>query len=266
MQIGLLLDRFDDLPRVADWGYDYVEIVPWLLGPDSDDPATAAAAARRVLASPVPIASMCGFLPDPERLNLMVVGPNVDWDHLRAYVTRVFDRMQGVGIDVMGFGSGSARWVPDGFPVAEAVAQVHRFLNLCADLGEPRGVRIAVEPYNRQDANLMNTVLEALEQVRIVNRPSIKLMADFFHMMLNGETFDELIEAGPSLIHAHIAEPGRGNPVTTRADHAAFLRTLRSAGYNGRVTQTGPLPAYASPDEAARTLKSLAGAGTVDLT
>ena len=83
--------------------------------------------------------------------------------------------------------------------------------------------RIALEPYNRDDANLLNTVSEATEFIKDVDRSHAKLMADFFHMKLNGESFDALKEAGPHLIHAHIAEPGRGRPQTTPADHALFL-------------------------------------------
>lgn len=261
MKIGLLIENLDRLPEVADAGYDYAEIVPWLLGPDGDNEDAEQAAAKRVRASPVPVTTMCGFLPEPERRRLMVVGPDVDQGRLRAYVTRVFDRMECVGIDVIGFGSGSARWVPQGFPVDRALDQVRAFLHLCSDLGAPRGVRVAVEPYNRQDANLLNTVPEALKVVQDVNLPNVQLMADFFHMRLNGESLDELDDAGSHLIHAHIAEPGRGRPLTTPSDHHAFLRALRAAGYDGRVTQTGALPAYPSLAEAARTLKRLAADG-----
>jgi sugar phosphate isomerase/epimerase len=258
VQIGLLIESLDLLDRVAAWGYDYAEIVPWLLGPDADDPAAERAALDRVRSSPVPVATMCGFLPDPERLGLMVVGPSVDSARLRAYATRVFDRMQRAGVDVMGFGSGSARTVPAGFPPERGLAQVRDFLHMCADLAEPRGVRVAIEPYNREDTNLLYTVPEALAVARAVDRPGVRLMADLFHMGLNDEPFDDLIEAGPYLIHAHMAEPGRGRPPTTAADHARFLATLRRAGYDGRVTQTGPLPAYGSPEETAATLRRVA--------
>ncbi len=258
MRIGRLIESLDLLPRVAEWGYDYAEIVPWLLGPDGPDDETAHAARERIHSSPVPVATMCGFLPDPARQGIMVVGPAVNWPRLRAYVTRVFDRMQRVGIGIMGFGSGSARWVPAGFPVERALGQVRDFLYLCDEIGRSRGVCVAVEPYNRQDANLLNTVPEALALVREVNLPNVKLMADFFHMCLNDEPFDELVEAGPFLIHAHLAEPGRGRPRTEAADHAAFFAALRAAGYDGNVTQTGALPAYASPAGAASALKRLA--------
>lgn len=168
--------------------------------------------------------------------------------------------MQALGIDVIGYGSGRSRTVPAGFPHERALEQVRDFLHLCADLGESRGVRVALEPYNRDDTNLLYTVPEALAVVQAVNRPTIGVMADFFHMRLNDEPLDELAAAGPSLIHAHIAEPGRGRPQTTAAEHAAFLRALRAAGYDGRVTQTGPLPAYGSPAAAAAGLKRSAQA------
>lgn len=263
MQIGLLISSLDELAQAAAWGYDYAEAVPWLLDPDclrvvGGDVAATATALARVRSAPLPVKSLCGFIPDPELHGLMVVGPAVNPARLRAYVTRVFDAMQQVGIDVIGYGSGTSRWVPPGFDRQQALDQVAAFLDLCDELGRPRGVRVALEPYNRDDANLLNTVAEALKLVQQVNRPNSQLMADFFHMQLNGEALDELLPAGPHLIHAHIAEPGRGRPQSTPADHAHFLQTLRRAGYDGRVTQTGPLPAYASPAEAAATLKAAA--------
>jgi sugar phosphate isomerase/epimerase len=263
MQIGLLIDSLDVLDDVASCGYEYAEIVPSLLGPDADDAAAGAAARARVLASRVPVKTMCGFLPDPERLGLTVVGPRVDPDRLRSYATRTFDRMQRAGVELMVFGSGTARTIPAGFPREQAMAQLHDFLVMCADLAEPRQLRVVVEPQNRTDTNLIHTVPEALSVVEDVDRACLQVMADFFHMCLNEEPLDDLIAAGPALIHGHIAEPGRGLPQTTPADHGAFFQTLRTAGYTGRVSQTGPLPVYRSHEEAAATLKALAhdGAG-----
>jgi sugar phosphate isomerase/epimerase len=261
MQIGRLIENLDHLDQVAEAGYDYVETVPWVLGPNADDRAAEQQALARVTRAPVPVASLCGFLPEPEQLGLMVVGPTVDRQRLTQYVTRVFDRMQAAGIDVIGYGSGSSRTAPAGFPTSRALEQVSEFLALCAELAGPRGVRVAVEPYNRDDTNLLYTVPEALAVVRQIDRPEVQLMADFFHMRLNDEPFDHLTAAGPWLIHAHIAEPGRGRPVTTPDDHAAFFGALRQAGYDGRVTQTGPLPAYATERDAAAALKRLAQAG-----
>lgn len=258
MRIGLLIDSLDRLDDVAAWGYEYAEIVPGLLGPDGDDPRAEREARARVLGSPVPVATMCGFLPDPERRRLMVVGPGVDAARLSGYTARLFDRMCRAGIGVIGYGSGASRIAPEGFSREAALDQVGSFLRVCAELGSERGVRVAVEPYNRDDTNVLNTVPETLELVRRIGHPNVGLMADFFHMRLNGEPFEELLAAGPWLIHAHIAEPGRRHPATTPEEHQAFLRALRRAGYDGTVTQTGPLLAYPAPADAARSLKRMA--------
>ena len=253
MQIGLLIGSLDQLEDVAAWGYDYAEIAPGLLGIDEDAGTIEQEALEQIQRAPVPVTAMCGFLARSK-----VVGPEIDDAHVRDYVIRLFDAMQQAGVPVIGYGSGGSRLVPDGFSRDRALEQVNDFLQMCADLGEPRGVQVALEPYNYDDANLINTVPEGIEMVREVNRPGIQLMADFFHMQLNDEPFDALAAAGPYLIHAHIAEPGRGRPETTPAEHAAYLRVLCEAGYYGPVTQTGELPAYDSPAEAAATLKRFA--------
>ncbi len=256
MEVGLLIGSLDQLEDVAAWGYDYAEISPGLLGIDEDAGTIEQKALEQIQASPVPVTAMCGFLGRSK-----VVGPEVDNARVRDYVIRLFDAMQQAEIPVIGYGSGGSRFVPDGFSGERALEQVNDFLQMCADLGEPRGVQVALEPYNYDDANLINTVPEGVEMVRQVNRPAIQLMADFFHMRLNGESFDTLAEAGLYLIHAHIAEPGRGRPQTTPAEHAAYLQALCEAGYYGRVTQTGELPTYDSLAEAAATLKRFARAG-----
>lgn len=256
MEIGLLIGSLDQLENVAAWGYDYAEISPGLLGIDEAGGTIEQKALEQIQGSPVPVTAMCGFLGRSK-----VVGPEINNTQVHDYVIRLFDAMQQAGVPVIGYGSGGSRFVPDGFSRDRALEQVNEFLQMCADLGEPRGVQVALEPYNHDDANLINTVPEGVEMVQKVNRPAIQLMADFFHMRLNGESFDTLAAAGPYLIHAHIAEPGRGRPQTTPAEHAAYLRTLCEAGYYGRVTQTGELPAYGSPAEASATLKRFAREG-----
>ena len=255
MEIGILITNEREYDEACDWAFDYIEGFPGMLGPDEDDPPAEREALERIEKHKLPMKSMCGFIPDPQGRGLMVVGPDVSRDRLRVFVTRIFDRMQRAGIGVIGYGSGGSRWVPDGFDRDQARQQVADFMHLCADIGEPRGVKVALEPYNRDDANLLNTVEDAAEFIQGVDRSHAQLMADFFHMKLNGESFDSLKEATPHLIHAHIAEPGRGRPETTPDDHAQFLQALRQYGYDGRVTLSGTLTAYADDGETCTALK-----------
>jgi sugar phosphate isomerase/epimerase len=261
MQIGLLIESLDRLDNVANWGYDYAEITPGQLGPDADDPEAEASARARIQSARVPASTMCGFLPDPERLGLMIVGPRVDQQRLRTYTTRIFDRMRRAGVELMVFGSGTARRAPDGFPMERAHAQIREFLVMCADLAEVRDLRVVIEPQNYTDTNMLHTVPEAVRVARDVDRPCVQVMADFFHMCLNDEPMQDLVDCAQYLVHGHIADPGRGRPVTTVDDHATFFDALHRAGYDGRVSQTGPLPIYRSHEEAAQTLRSLARVG-----
>jgi len=261
MQIGLLIESLDQLDNVANWGYDYAEITPGSLGPDADDPQAEADARAQVQKARVPSRTMCGFLPDPERLELMVVGPTVNRERLRSYTTRVFDRMQRAGVELMVFGSGTARSAPEGYPTEHAHTQIRDFLLMCADLAAPRDLTVVIEPQNYTDTNMLHTVPQAVRLAREVDRPNVQVMADFFHMCLNDEPMEDLVENAHYLIHGHIADPGRGRPVTSVDDHAKFFDALHRAGYAGRVSQTGPLPIYSSHEEAAHTLKSLARAG-----
>jgi sugar phosphate isomerase/epimerase len=253
MQIGLLITDLNQLEDAAAWGYEYAETVPQALG--LDDPELRKRALAQIGRAPLPVLSLCGFIPDPQGQGLMVVGSEADLGRLRTFVRRVFTLMQEAGIGVIGYGSGGSRWVPEGFPRERALEQVREFLQLCGEEGEAHGVRVALEPYNRDDANLLNEVPEALEVVRQVGHSHAQLMADFFHMQLNGESLAVLEPAGPHLIHAHLAEPGRGRPQSTSAEHAAFIQALKRAGYEGLLTQTGPLPAYPTPAEAAAVLR-----------
>jgi sugar phosphate isomerase/epimerase len=258
MEIGYFVSAdVDDLDRAAAWGYDYLEIMPSLLGPlDADDPPVAAAMLDRLRAAGLPVGAMCGFVPAP----LAVAGPEVDRDGLRAHVARVFGRMRRVGVEVIAYGSPQSRLTPPDFPAERALGQVRDFLRLCADLGEAAGITVCVEPQARYLTPTVHTVLDGLALVEAVGRPSIRLMADFAHMLVNGEPFKVLDRAGPRLVHAHIgdAEPGHGVGVTTPEQHAAFLAALRAAGYDGRVTVSHPLRAYDSPAATAAALKRLA--------
>jgi len=255
VDIGILISNDQEYDEAFDWDFDYIEGFPGMLGPDENDPAAERECLARIEKHKLPMKSLCGFIPDPQERGLMVVGPDVSLERLRVFVTRVFDRMQRAGIGVIGYGSGGSRWVPEGFDQAKARQQVAEFMHLCADIGEPREVKVALEPYNRDDANLLNTVEDATEFIKEVDRSHAQLMADFFHMKLNGESFDALAAAAPHLIHAHIAEPGRGRAQTTFEDHAEFLKTLRRYGYDGRVTLSGTLTAYADDGETCAALK-----------
>src|SRR5438105_11491973 len=99
-------------------GFDYVELGATEIAALSDADFDAAAARIKALGIPTPAAN--NFLP----ATLKVTGPQIDTEAQMAHVRKALSRLSKLGVEVLVFGSGGARRVPDGFAKEEAVKQL----------------------------------------------------------------------------------------------------------------------------------------------
>ena len=213
-------------------GYDFVELpVPSALAPLQDD-----ASYQRIrsdLPSLAPPVEVCNaFVP----ADVHLVGPSVDWGLVETYARRTGERAAALGVSLVGFGSGGARRVPEHFSRAIAWGQLVRFLNLCADYCQPRGVTVAIEPVNMQDANFINSYGEAVQLARDVAREGVKVEADIHHYMMDGRPLDDIRDAPEWLAHVHLADTGRLRPGTGTYPLEQLIRILKDVGYEGRAS------------------------------
>jgi sugar phosphate isomerase/epimerase len=173
------------------------------------------------------------FLP----ADLKVVGPAVDDARLDRYAATTFRRAREIGMSHVVFGSAAARMVPEGFSAARAFEQYVAALARFGPLAEAQRVTLLVEPLNRAECNLVNTILEGAEAVRRAQSPAVKLLVDIFHMLRNGEPPDDIVRVGPLIRHAHLAENrDRAAPGVHDEDFRPVLRGLRRADYDARLT------------------------------
>jgi len=132
-------------------------------------------------------------------------------------------------------------------------AAEERFLSClgeCADFAAPLGVDLLLEPVNRYETNYINSVPDALELLRKIGRPNVKVMADVFHMNIEDASIaGSLRQAGAAIGYVHFADSNRWAPGRGHLDFADILATLRAVGYDGWVT-VEILP-YPNPDAAA---------------
>lgn len=230
MQFGCCA-KIDQVPVLHKAGFDYLEAGVVSLLPEQDDEAFAPILAQ-YQASPVPIQAFNLFLPR----DLKVVGPEVDEDRAKAYAKQAVERMEIIGATTAVIGSGGSRSIPEGFSRDKAVEQIVRFLEIVADETDKSSITIAIEPLNRKESNIINSVSEGVFFAKQVNRPSIRVLADFYHMDEENEPLETLLDNQEWLAHIHVADTDRGAPGTGQYPYAKFVQLLRQAGYDGMVS------------------------------
>jgi sugar phosphate isomerase/epimerase len=126
--------------------------------------------------------------------------------------------------------------VPDGFSKETAREQFLRAVSSYAPLAERHGVIIVIEPVCRVDSNFIMSLADGADIVNTVGHPNVRLLADNFHMDIEGEPPTEIERFASILEHIHVSEiKGRAIPGTTDYDLRPYLRALKNAGYNGRL-------------------------------
>jgi 5-keto-L-gluconate epimerase len=121
-------------------------------------------------------------------------------------------------------------------------------LRECA--GEDPTVRLALEPINRYETNLLNTVDESLRFIRRLGADNVGLLLDTFHMNIEEPSLLSSIEsAADRVLHVHVADSNRWYPGAGHIDFAGVLTRLDRLGYQGYFSaEILPLP---DPDTAA---------------
>lgn len=212
-------------------GYDFVELGVGSTYPEEDRSRFEVVLAKMQEYDIVPEVFNC-FLPGDLRLT----GESVNKKRINNYLRISLGRVKELGGSIVVFGSGGARRVDEAFSPSKAWEQLIEFLHMAADYAEANGITIAIEPLNRRECNMINTVKEACDLAKDVNRASIKVIADLYHMVMDNEPFDSLIEAGPLLRHIHVADTGRLYPGSGEYDYEGFFDALRQVEYSGRIS------------------------------
>ncbi len=236
-QFGIVTSS-ENASAVRSAGFDFIEeFVRDFLRPDLPDEEWEQVR-RSTEISAVRIPSGNSLLP----AGLKVCGPAADPDRLADYLDLVFRRAQQVGMKTIVFGSGAARTVPDGFDREKARQQIMDFLGAAVNLAAPRGITLVVEPLNRSECNIINTVAEAMQYVLELNHPNLQCLVDSYHLWLEDEPLDNVRRAMPWIRHVHLADTQGRAPCgkSGRHDYPAFFRVLKNAGYDGLIAVESP--------------------------
>ena len=216
-------------------GFDYVEVSATEMANLSDADFEAAAAKIKTLGMPTPAANL--FVPAAIKLT----GPDTDIAQQNAHLKKALARLARVGVQVVVFGSGGARRVPDGYSKDDAFKQLVDFGRRAAEEGRAHGITITIEPLRRQETNIINTAGEGLALVEAINHPNFQLMIDFYHLASEKEDPEIVLRAKDRIRHLHVANPqDRVFPAKWEEyDYGPFFANLKKIGYDKRISVEG---------------------------
>jgi len=133
-------------------------------------------------------------------------------------------------------------------------------LKECSKAAAEAGVTILLEPLNRYECDYLNTLEEGARVIKQIGIPSLKLLADTFHMNIEeAHITTSLRTAGPQLGHVHLADSNRQAPGYGHLDVHNVLRVLREMGYREYLSfEILPLPTFRqAAEDAIRTVKKI---------
>ena len=232
MKFGICT-RLERIDTVKKFGFEYIEYRLVDTAKMSDEEIVEA---RRILETNGMNAETYNLFSPPE-LNLSYAA---DEHEISAYAHRALSNAQKLGGEIIVVGSGKARRIPEEYSFLDGRDKFKRTLWLVSDIAKQYGIKVALEPLNRDETNLINTLAEASEICDEVGHSNLGCLADLFHMYKNGEDVSDVAKCGDKLIHTHIARRDalRGAPCIEEGseDLIAFHNALLGIGYKGRMS------------------------------
>jgi len=211
--------------EIINAGYDFAECSVGLLMNISDEDF------EKVIAQNVKIKICNSFIPSEYKIV-------EDTPELWAWVEKSLYRMEKLSTEIVVFGSGGARRIPDTMTYEAGFEKNKNFLIRCNELAKKHNIIIAIEPLNHKETNFILEVGSAYKIAKELNLSNIKILADIFHMYVEKEDFSVFNDTVGEIVHTHINNPiTRTCPTLEENEYIVnFANALNAAGYNKTVT------------------------------
>jgi sugar phosphate isomerase/epimerase len=225
---------WDDLPAAcrtaAELGFDAIEI----FAPGAE--ALASDTIRPLL--------------DEFQLRLAAVGTGAGWvrhklhlcdadagvrERAVAFIREIIDAGAKFGAPAI-IGSMQGRW---GNSVDQPTARDHlrRALDELSGHAKRRGVPLLLEPLNRYETNMVNTLREGCRLLRSLAIDNVALLADLFHMNIEEDDIAVAVRDAASAIgHVHFVDSNRRAAGSGHIDFTPIAAALRETGYSGYLS------------------------------
>ncbi|MFF5173392.1 sugar phosphate isomerase/epimerase family protein [Micromonospora sp. NPDC000089] len=130
-----------------------------------------------------------------------------------------------------------SRRLPPFEPPRPPAADRQVLVDALGALGEharAEGVTLFLEPLNRYEDHMVNRLDEAVALCAAVGLPSVRVVADTYHMNIEEDDVPAALRAAaPYLGHVQVSDSNRYQPGAGHLDWPGTLRTLLEIGYRG---------------------------------
>jgi D-psicose/D-tagatose/L-ribulose 3-epimerase len=169
--------------------------------------------------------------------DMFLVGPKVNFTLIENHLITGYNRIIKLGAKILVIGSGKSRQF-NNINKNKAYTDLKKVIVLAGEKTQKLGIKIALEPLNREETNLINSTDEGLKMVQEIAYPQVKLLIDFYHMRKTGESISVILKCKDIVIHTHIARTnGRIHPINADEDsYDEFFKTLAAINYTGRMS------------------------------
>ena len=230
--VALLCGTFEEkLAKATALGYDGVELMT--ADPAALDTAQVRDAVRdaglvvsAIGSGAVAIASGLTLLnEDPEKAA-----------RAQARLVELINFARGVAAPIVTIGSLRGRLGRQGSPSYVDLVQI---MQRMAETAAKCNVRLAIEPLNRYESDVINTVEQGLALIRDVANPALGLVVDTYHVNIEEGSwtspFRQAMAMG-CLFHVHLGDNNRLSPGSGLIDFPAILSALEGSGYQGHLS------------------------------
>ncbi|MEV4022790.1 sugar phosphate isomerase/epimerase [Actinosynnema sp. NPDC050801] len=214
--------------RVAGWGFDVLELPVEEV--DDWDPVHAA----RVLADHGLAATLCVVMSPGREL---VAAERATVGATQDYLRRVVDIAVEVGSPVIAgpaYASVGRTWRMSERERSDRIAELRDNLAPVVEHARAAGVRVAVEPLNRYETSLLNTIGQTLAALDGLPVDGCGVGVDVYHQNIEEKHVGDAIRsAGGRIAHVQVCGNDRGAPGADHLDWPDVVAALAEAGYTG---------------------------------
>lgn len=109
-------------------------------------------------------------------------------------------------------------------------------LKRCAEYAGDNNVTLLIEPINRFETNLINTLQEGVELIEEMGLKNLKLLPDTFHMNIEEKSIEEsFIKTKSYIEYIHFADSNRLAPGQGHINFKSVISELLKVSYKGPI-------------------------------